>query len=364
MNEPQPLPARNVPLVLLAVLATIYFLYWAQPVLIPLVLALVVSYALAPLVDRLERIHVPRWLSAAVLLLALVAGLGAAALSLREETTNLLETLPDAAQKIQLAMKKEFAGPGHTIDKVQEAAEELAKAANSGASAKAPPGVTRVLVEKPKLDVRQYLLTTAAGAMAAVGAGVMVLFLAYFLLASGDSFRRKWVSLSGPTLSRRRVTVQVMDDIGQQVKRYLLVQLLSSIAVGVVSWLAFWAIGLENAAVWGIVGGVMNLVPYVGAILIMAGTALVAFYQFGTISSALGVASISLVLHGLQNWLTPWMVSRASRMNAVVVFAGLVFWGWLWGGWGLLLGLPILMVFKSICDHVEDLKPIGEFMGE
>ena len=364
MNEPQPLPARNIPLVLLAVLATIYFLHWAQPVLVPLVLALVVSYALAPLVDRFERIHVPRSLSAAVLLLALVAGLGAAALSLRDEAASLLDTLPEATQKIQVAARAQFAGSGDTIDKVQQAAEDLAAAAGGGASDKPPPGVTRVVVERPRLNVRQYLVEHAPGAVAAVGAGVMVMFVTYFLLASGDAFRRKWVTLSGPTLSRKRITVQVMDEIGHQVKRYLAVQLLTCIAVGLVSGLAFWAIGLENAAVWGIVGGVMNLVPYVGAILIMAGTALVAFYQFGTLGMALAVASISLVLHGLQNWLTPWMVSRTNQMNAVVVFMGLVFWGWLWGGWGLLLGLPILMVLKAICDHVEDLKPIGEFMGE
>jgi predicted PurR-regulated permease PerM len=192
----------------------------------------------------------------------------------------------------------------------------------------------------------------------------MVLFLTYFLLASGDAFRRKWVVLSGPTLSRRRITVQVLDEIGHQVKRYLAVQLLSSVAVGVASGLAFWAIGLDNAAVWGIVAGVFNLVPYVGAIVVMGGTALVAFYQFGTVGMALAAAGISLLLHGLQNWLTPWLVSRANQMNAVVVFAGLLFWGWLWGGWGLLLGLPIMLIFKAICDHVEDLKPIGEFMGE
>ncbi len=364
MNEPQPLPARNVPLILIAVLATVYFLHWAQPVLVPLVLALVLSYALAPLVDRLERMSIPRWVSAAVLVVALVAGLTAAALSLRTEAMSLLETLPDAAQRMQRELGREFAGPGKTIDRVQAAAEELARATESGTPRKSTPGVTRVVVERPKLNIREYLLTSAAGMVAAIGAGVMVLFLAYFLLVSGDAFRRKWVKLSGPTLSRRRITVQVMDEIGHQIKRYLVVQLVASIAVGLATWLAFWAMGLENAAVWGIVGGVLNLVPYVGAILMMAGSALVAFYQFSTLGMAFAVAGVSFVLHGLQNWLTPWLVSRASRMNAVVVFMGLVFWGWLWGGWGLLLGLPILMVLKAICDHVEDLKPIGEFMGE
>jgi predicted PurR-regulated permease PerM len=357
-------PARNAPLTVLAVLAAVFFLDWAQAVFVPLVLSVVLGYALAPVVDRLEKYSIPRALSAAVLLLAIVIGAGAAALSLREEAAALIETLPDAVQKIQRSVKHEFAGPGDAIENVQKAAEEIARATVGTTPSRAPPGVTRVLVEKPKLNIRDYLLTTAAGAVAAVGIGLMVLFLTYFLLASGDAFRRKWVVLSGPTLSRRRITVQVLDEIGHQVKRYLAVQLLSSVAVGVASGLAFWAIGLDNAAVWGIVAGVFNLVPYVGAIVVMGGTALVAFYQFGTVGMALAAAGISLLLHGLQNWLTPWLVSRANQMNAVVVFAGLLFWGWLWGGWGLLLGLPIMLIFKAICDHVEDLKPIGEFMGE
>lgn len=363
--DPVPVaPTRNVPLILLALIAAVFFLDWAQAVFIPLVLALVVSYALAPLVDRLERLAVPRALSAAVLLLAIVFGAGTAAVSLREEAATLIETLPDAVQKIQRTVENEFTGPGDAIANVQKAAEELARATEGAAASRAPPGVTRVMVERPKPNIREYLLTTAAGAAAAIGTGLMVLFLAYFLLASGDAFRRKWVVLSGPTLSRRKITIQVLDEIGHQVKRYLAVQVLSSAAVGIASGLAFWAIGLDNAAVWGIVAGVLNLVPYVGAVVVMAGTALVAFYQFGGIGMALAVAGISLVLHGLQNWLTPWLVSRANRMNAVVVFGSLLFWGWLWGGWGLLLGLPIMLTAKAICDHVEDLKPVGEFLGE
>ena len=134
--------------------------------------------------------------------------------------------------------------------------------------------------------------------------------------------------------------------------------------VGVTSGFAFWAIGLENAAVWGVAAGVLNLVPYLGAIVTTAGTALVAFLQFGTVGMTLAVAGISLVINTLEGWwLMPWLAGRASRMNSVVVFSGLLFWGWLWGGWGLVLGLPIMMVVKAICDHVEHLKPIGEFMG-
>ena len=356
---------RNAPLILLAVFASIFILDWAQAVFIPLALGLIVSYALAPVVDRLEKFRIPRGLSAAVLLLAFVVGVGATAFSLRDEAVSLVEKLPAAVQKMQQSVRKEFAGPGETIEKMEAAAQEIERVAVEATSAKAPPGVTRVQVEKPKLNFREYLLTNAIGAASVIGLSVIVLFLAYFLLASGDAFRRKWVQLSGPTLSRKRITVQVLDEISAQIQRYLGVQVLTSAIVGVVSGLAFWAIGLENAAIWGVVAGVLNLVPYIGAIVTTAGTTLVAFLQFGTVGMALAVGAISLVVNSLEGyWLTPWLSSRASRMNAVVVFGGLLFWGWLWGGWGLVLGLPIMMVIKAICDHVEDFKPIGEFMAE
>ena len=357
-------PARNFPLVLLVILVSVAVLNWAQAVFIPLTLGLIVSYALAPVVDLLERLRIPRFLSAAVLLLGIVLGVGATVISLQDQAVNLIDALPDAAEKFQETVSKQFAASGETIEKVQRAAEEIARATETPAAKATPPGVTRVQIEKPRLDVRRYLLTNAVGAISAIGTALLVVFLAFFLLASGDAFRRKWVQLSGPTLARRRVTVQVLDEISRQIKRYLGVQLLTSVIAGVASGVAFWAIGLDNAVVWGIVAAVLNLVPYVGSILMMAGTALVAFLQFGTIGMAFAVAGITLVIHGLQNWLTPWLVSRANQINAVVVFASLLFWGWLWGAWGLLLGLPIMMVIKAICDHVEDLKPIGEFMGE
>jgi predicted PurR-regulated permease PerM len=356
-------PARNTPLIVIAILIVVFALDWAQPVLVPLVLGLIVSYALSPLVDRLERFSIPRGLSAAVLLLSIVGGIGAAAVSLRDEAVSLIETMPEAVKKFQQAARLEWDDSRDTIEKMQKAADELGRA--TAAESPTPRGVTRVQIQKPKFDIRKYLWTTVSGGVAVIGSALLVLFLAYFLLASGNTFRRKWVTLSGPTLSRRRVTVQVMDEIAHQIQRYLGVQVFTSALVGLASGLAFWAVGLENAAVWGVAAGVLNLVPYVGALVTTAGTALVAFFQFGSTGMAIGVASISLVINTLEGyWLTPWLSGRASRMNAVVVFSGLLFWAWLWGGWGLVLGLPIMMVFKAICDHVEDLKPVGEFMAE
>jgi predicted PurR-regulated permease PerM len=203
------------------------------------------------------------------------------------------------------------------------------------------------------------------GAVAFAGQLMMVLFLAYFMLASGDTFRRKMVKIAGPTLSKKKITLRVLDQIAEQIQRYLLVQIFTSILVGVVTWLAFLGIGLEHAAIWGVAAGVFKIIPYLGPFIVAGGTALVAFLQFGTIDMVLLVSGTSLVITSLEGYLlTPWLTGRASRMSPVVIFVSVLFWGWLWGLWGLLLGVPIVMIIKAICDHVEDLKPIGELLGE
>jgi len=154
------------------------------------------------------------------------------------------------------------------------------------------------------------------------------LFLVYFMLVAGDTFRRKLVKITGPALSKKKVTVQVLDEITNQIQRYLLAQMATSTLVGVASWLAFRWLGLEHAAIWGIAAGAFNIIPYLGALVVTAGTALVALLQFGTVSMALLVGGVSLLITSLEGYLlTPWLTGRASRMNPVVVFVGVHFWG-------------------------------------
>lgn len=363
-----PVDIRSAALITIAVLASIYTLHWASAVFIPLLLGLMLSYAFSPIVDRLERWHVPRALGAAVLLSSIVGGTGWMAYSLSDDATALIETLPGAAQKLRVALRPNSARPGATpvgaIDKVQKAAAELERAADDANAPLNPRGVTRVIVERPRFNIKDYLWSGTLGLATAAGQAVVVVLLTYFLLVSGDTFRRKMAKLAGPRLSQKRITVQALDEINDQIQRYLLVQIVTSAIVGVATWLAFLWIGLDHAAVWGVVAGVTNLIPYIGAAIVGGGSALVAFMQFGTLEMALLVGGTSFVIHSIVGYvLTPWLTSRASRMNAVTVFVGVLAWGWLWGLWGLLLGVPILMAVKAICDRVEDLKPVGELLG-
>jgi predicted PurR-regulated permease PerM len=225
-------------------------------------------------------------------------------------------------------------------------------------------GVQRVQIERPRFDVKDHLWTGTMGLLAVLGQVGMVVLITFFLMTSGDTFRRKLVKLAGPTLAKKRITLQALNEINDQIQRFMLVQIFTSILVGVATWLSFLAIGLENAAVWGVAAGVLNLVPYLGNVVITAGSALVGFLQFGTLEMALLIAAISLLINSIEGFLlTPWLTSRASKMNPVAIFVGVLAWGWLWGPVGLLLGVPILMVIKAICDRFDDLKPVGEFLG-
>ncbi len=392
-----PVDVRSLALVVLAVLASVFALQWAKAVIVPVLLGVMFSYALTPVVDALQRWRVPRAIGAGAVLSAIVALLGWGGFALSDDASALIETLPQVAQKVRQGIEgqqkqKASASP---IEKVQQAANELEQAAQraSAASASAsastplsrqrsgtttttttttssaplpqsPPAVTHVVVERAAFNVRDYLWTGTVGLFSFLGQTLVVLLVTLFLLASGDTFRRKMVKLAGPRLSQKKITVQALDEVSVQIQRYLLVQLATSIVVGVATGLAFYLLGLNNAATWGVAAGITNLVPYVGAVLVGVGSALVGFIQFGSIDNALLVGASSFAIHSIVgNLVTPWLTGRASRMSPFAVFVGVLAFGWLWGAVGLILGTPILMVVKAVCDRVDELKPVGEFLG-
>ena len=139
----------------------------------------------------------------------------------------------------------------------------------------------------------------------------------------------------------------------------------TSIIVGVATWLAFHGVGLSHPAAWGVAAGVFNSIPYFGPVIVAAGTFVVAFVQFGTVSMGAYVSAISLAITSIEGWLlTPWLTSRTAKTNEVAVFVGLIFWSFVWGLWGTLLAVPMLVAVKACCDRIDDLKPFAELLGE
>lgn len=360
-----PVNVRSVSLAVLATLASVFMLQWAHVVFIPVCLGLLCSYALSPLVDWLLKQRIPRALSAAFLILGLFSGFGATLYSLSDEASELIEKLPAAAQKVRDFVHARSGQTASALETVQKAASRLEQAAAESTSAEpVGRGVQRVQIEKRRFDIKDHLWDSTLGLLGMFYQTGMVALIAFFLMTGGDSYRAKLVRLAGPTLGEKKLTLKALNQIDQQIQRYLLVQLFTSILVGVATWIGFLVIGMDNAAVWGVAAGLLNLIPYIGGLIITSVSALMSFMQFGTLEMAMLVAAISLVIHSIVAFLLlPWLTSRANKMNPVAIFVGIFAWGWLWGVWGMFLAVPLLVVIKAICDRIDDLKAVGEFLG-
>jgi predicted PurR-regulated permease PerM len=361
-----PVDVRSIAMTVIAVIACIFLLQYAQSVIIPIVLSLLISYALDPPVERMSKLHVPRPIGAVLVLLMVVGTSGLLVFGLRAQATSVVEQLPRGARHLRQIIEGDRGSTTTVaIQQMQKAASELEKAADATAPQQPPPGVQRVRLDPPPFSVSSYLMWGSIGLIGALGQGVLILFLTYFLLASGDLYRRKLVKIAGPSLTQKKITVQILSDIDRQIEWFLVVQVFTSVIVAVASWLAFRALGLQQAGLWGLLAGVFNSIPYFGPVLVTGAVGVVAFAQFGNVEMPLLVGGAALAITSLEGLLlTPWLTSRAARMNAVAVFVGLLFWGWVWNVWGMLLAVPMLMVAKAICDHVEDLKPISELLGD
>ena len=359
---------RITSLGVLALIAVIVFLHWAQAVLIPITLAIMLSYALTPVVGWLKkRARLPKAAGAALTLAVLLGGLGIGISSLQPEALDVLDTIPQAAQKLNLALHSGPPDPAGLSEKIKRAAREVENIANASDAAAPASGrsvVPKNVPEAHPFRVRDYVMLGTASLITGTGAALATIALVYLLLVAGDTFRRTLVRTSGVSVSEKKLTVQMLDEIEMQIQRYLLVQIAMGILMGVVAWLVFASVGLDNALFWAFMGGVLHLIPYAGPTLFVALSSLVAYVQFdGVQPVAIMVGGLLATIGLIALLLVPWLTQRVGRINAVIVLVTLLFWGWLWGVWGLLLGVPMVMAVKAICERFEDLQPISEFLG-
>lgn len=357
---------RDAALVVIATVATVYFIDWAEAILLPLMVAVLVSYALDPLVSALERLRIPRAIGAAIILLSLVAMVSIASIPLQREAMSMLDKVPLAAQKVkQIRASTALTGEEDMLEKAEKAVKEIESTAEDEDEEESEPGVTPVRIVEDSFNLRDYLLRGSSSALLLISQLFSVLLLVYFQLSVGKLYRRKIIRLSGPSLSRMRNAARLMSEFHHQVRRFLFVMLVGALFVGLVTWLAFLALGVEEAGLWGVAAGVASAIPYLGPFLVFIGCGLAAFLQFGTADMAIIVAVTSLIITSIQgNLMTPWMASKVSSLNTVSIFIGLLFWGWIWGPVGLIIATPILMITKSLCDHIVNLRPVGELLGK
>jgi predicted PurR-regulated permease PerM len=310
----------------LTVLAALMFLRTAYELLIPVVIAVLLSYAIEPLVARLERLRVPRALGAGLVVAALVSGLAWGVYAVRDQLKEAFDALPQVTQRVGAWLGAD------SVQKVQEAAQS------------------------PELIQRGVgWILSGAGHL------TVVVFLLYFLLFSGDHFTRRFLELAGQS---RRITAQVLGEINYQIQRFLLVTAFTSAVVGISTWAVLAMMNLRQAVVWGVLAGIFNSIPYFGPVIVSGGLLVIGLLQFGEPMAALRISAASLAITSLEGWiLTPLLLGKAERMHVVVVFLGVLLWTWLWGAWGTVLAVPMMVVVKSICDHVEPLNPVGRLMA-
>jgi predicted PurR-regulated permease PerM len=324
--------ASAVALWIVAVVAIVFLLREAKALLIPIALAVLISYALAPVVSWLERHRVPRLAGAGLVLLLILGASGGAGYALRDEAKELAATLPEALQRVR-----------------QEALSRL--------------GTETTAIQPPASGQTTGSLTQrAVGAMFSLaGDLIIIFFLVYFLLISGHHVRRRLIEIAGP---ERRMASTIIDDINTQIQRYLLVLLVTAIVVGAATWAVLAWMGVRHAATWGILAGVFNSIPYFGPIVVSGGLFLVGMIQGGGMTQALQMSGVAILITSLEGWLlTPALMGKAERMSALAVFLGVLLWTWIWGPWGTVLAVPMLVVVKSVADHVPPLRPIGRLMA-
>jgi predicted PurR-regulated permease PerM len=349
----------------LAVIIGVAALSLAQGFIVPVVVSIVMSLALARIVRRLQRL-MPRWVASALVVILLMAGLGAMAYLLSDEAARAIAQLPTATRTLRQAFRVIVTRQQGSLGQLQRAIDELERAATESTDRpQTPSGVTPVQIVEPPVDFSNIMWLGSQGVVWVAAQLTLVVFLVYFLLAYGDLFKRKIVRMSGESLARRKVTVQLIDEIGENVAKSISHLTLTSVLVGVVTSIALYLMDVHYAGLWGLAAGLFNFVPYVGPLVVSVGLFLASLVQFGNIYTALLVAAVSMAITSIEGFLfTPIVFGRAARVNPVAVFIGFLFWGWLWGLWGMLLAMPLLLIMRTIADKVDDLAPLAELLSD
>jgi predicted PurR-regulated permease PerM len=377
---------------IVAVAAALFLLRSASQLLIPITIAILISYVLDPIVRWLADRGVPR-LAGASLLMCAVLGLGAFCLfTLRDDAAAAVRALPQAAQRARemiesLSGTSALASVQQTVDELRGLWSGTFDRASSGTSedearggdgesmpsgAQSSPAPTSSQLSTQPGNARPGL---TAGVTSAIQRGVgsvlalagnltVVFFLVFFLLLSGNHLRTRTLEIAGDDAGRRRQLAKIIDDINRQIQRFLVVRLITAVVVACATGVALALMGVQYAVVWGIAAGLFNSIPYFGPIIVSGGLFLVGLVQGGGMTQALQIAGIALVITTLEGWLiTPPLLGKAEGMSALAVFLGLLLWTWIWGAWGTILAVPMLVILKAVADHTPALKPLGRLMA-
>jgi predicted PurR-regulated permease PerM len=349
----RPVDTRTAALAGLFVLAAFYTLYFARPFFLPLVLALLLNLLLSPLVAAMGRLRVPQSLAAGLVVLALLGGVAGSAYLLVEPAGEWMDRAPTSLARVESKLRR-LMEPVERVNRATQEVEKLTEVDGGGR-----PRQQQVQVEEESLSGALLRRTTEATAGLAV-----VLVLLYFLLASGDLFLRKLIRVL-PTLEDKKRAVDIARQLQRDLSRYLATVTLINLGLGVAVGVAMYLLGLPNPMLWGVMATVLNFVPYLGAIVGILVIGLVSALTFDGVGPILLPPLVYFLLTATEGYfVTPLILGRRLTLNPVMILLSLLLWGWLWGIAGAVLAVPMLAVIKILCDHIEPLHPLGEFLGD
>lgn len=360
-----PLKVKNISLNVLAFIAVVFALNLAQNFFITLCLGIFLALTLNPIVIALVKIRIPRTISASIVVMLIMCVTIFSIIGLKSQIDSLINELPHVTKKITSLAFAKNGDSLKSVKKMQLVAKQVQNATSPDTNRSNGKQIAHVIVQEEPFKMNDFLWKGSLGFAGAVGEFVTVVFLAYFLLISGDMFKRKLVKLSGPTMSSKKITVNILQDINHSIQKYLFMLFVTNLLVGVLIWAALSMIGLENAAAWGVAAGLIHFIPYFGPFIISLILSAAALIQFNSLSMAIITGLVSMSIATLVGvFIATWMTGRIAKMNSVAVFVSLLFFTWLWGVWGMLLGVPIVVILKVISEHVEQFQPFAELLSE
>ena len=327
------------------------FLYYAAGVVITLLFSILLAYFLDPAVEFLERLRLPRTLAAMVMVLVLSAVLGAAGYGLWNRVADFAADWPKYSsqlQRVAATVQGKIQGIEGQVSQIAPSEGVPAAAAASGAQP----------------SVFQPLILRGIGSLYALFLEVTFMpFLIFFMLAEK---RQVWHgTLQLFPVSRRTQIKETLEDVRDVLRDYLAGMTVVTLLVIAASSLFFWALGMEFPILTGIVSGLLNMVPYIGAVLAWLPAFVIALTKWTSFGQFAFIAAVLITIHLLAlNLVAPKLVGHRVRLNAVAITVSLLFWGWVWGGMGLVLAIPITATLRVICDHTESWKPIGKWLSD
>lgn len=324
--------------------------YYAQNLLLPIVVAFLSALVLSPIVRTLKRSGIHESISAFLLVVLFAGVFGLTVYSLSGPISQWIEEAPRIGQELRTKLKT-LRRPMEQIDAAQKQLEDATQGTTD-------PRIQEVAVREPGL------LSKIAQGVPNIFAGAAVTFvLLLFLLASGDMFYEKLVRVL-PTLTDRKRGLRIAYDIEREVSRYLLTITIINFALGAVIGAGLFVLGMPNPILWGLIAALLNFVPYIGAITGMAVVSVVAMVSFPTLGHALLAPAFYMFCSAIEGqFITPALVGRRLQINAIAVFLAIVFWGWIWGVIGVFVAVPMLIVVKVFCRHIESLSGLDEFLS-